>query len=116
LVANESFQNHVHRMLGDARYALFQIAGTEHFDQIYRFMKNYDLRRDFAFDVTRYSLKAESDAKLLRDNPALPAETRASALKAVRNLLERNVGALVGTNQADFLRQNEQWLKELEAQ
>ncbi|MDB6028046.1 MAG: hypothetical protein JWM68_4269 [Verrucomicrobiales bacterium] len=115
LAHNESFQNQLRTFLGEARYARYQIAGTGNFTSIYRFVKDAELPRELSFDIARLSVAAENDAKQLRGNTAIPSATRATALKAVRHQIEQKVSGLVGTNQTDFLRRNEYWLKELEA-
>jgi hypothetical protein len=116
LLTNETYQAQVRSLLGEERYGLYRLVTRTEFKSIYSSVNEHGLPREMAIQITRLAELAENEAKQWDENPDSSVEARTAGLKTIRLKLEQSIGGLVGTNRDAFIKENEEWLKQLEGQ
>jgi hypothetical protein len=92
----QSFETQLQETLGPARYADYQRASDNRFEQISQVVERYDLPGEAATAVYDVLRQADAQAKLLRADNSRTVEERAALLQAIRDKTERAVTGTLG--------------------
>lgn len=92
----QRFEAELTAALGEARFADFQRATDNNFDQLNQVVERYDLPDEKATAVYDTLRQAEAQATLLRADNSRTVEERTALLQAIRGETERAVTAALG--------------------
>lgn len=101
----------VRQILGEARYAEFELLQDYNYRQVYSFAQDSQLPLQTAHQLYEVRKLALAEVQSLRQDKALDLTTRTQRLAAVTTSVSREVSALLGPRLfGDFVRQSGQWV------
>ncbi len=106
----------IQEALGEARYADYQRARDNRFEQISQVVERYGLAEESALAVYDMQRQAEAQAGLIRRQSARSAEEQAALLQAIREETERSVRATLGERAfGTYQKRSGDWITKLAA-
>ncbi len=113
--AKKALDDDIKAQLGEARYTDYKRGEDYAYQAMYRVADREGLGKEAAIKVYDMKKAAEDQAKKLRDDKALSADQRTTALRAVRDETERSVKGVLGEKGFTSLERNNGawWLKSI---
>ncbi len=109
--AERNFESRLRMILGEQRFAEFQLLQDGNYRQIRSFTQQQQLPDETTRKLYAIRQLAQEEAKRLRGDPELDAKARTQRLEAMTTDVAREVGALLGPKLlGDYLRQGGNWV------
>ena len=100
-------------LLGEERYAQYQLAQDERFRDVYEFTQRAELPKDMAQTLYDMQRTAEAARQQVLNDQSIAPDQRAAALAALTDETKRSLSATLGERYSDYERRAGDWVDRL---